>query len=192
MVDKQQIENFLKRMMTVMGDFTIHDDGVVDVDGGVSVYMDNMNRLPIRFGTTRNFTLFNAEDLETLEGCPRIVNGDFKVYDGLFEDLQGGPQIVKGDFSTTGIYFKTLEGSPQEIGGRWWLNYSDRLPLLRTIVAQGGVDISGRHYSPVKTFSEIRLIEDIMNGPWMGKGKKGSLMCAAALIKAGFEGNARW
>jgi hypothetical protein len=61
--------------------------------------------------------------------------------------------------------------------------YTD-LPLLRTLVAKK-VSFNAPNDNPT--------VREILNDErWMGQGKAKSMMCAAALIRAGFRDNARW
>jgi hypothetical protein len=193
MIDRELIEHKLNLYTMMHGKHHIRDDGVVDVDGQVTLYAQNLEHIPVQFGVTYDFHIWGGGDLESLEGCPQLVKGRFSCKDGLFQDLTGGPREVKQDYTSVNIYFHSLEGSPDTIGGVWHLSYNDKIPLLRTLVAQGGVDIMGRHYSPTRTYSELVLLQDILNDSrWMGQGKRKAMMCAAALIKAGFRDNARW
>jgi hypothetical protein len=101
------------------------------------------------------------------------------------ENLVGGPHTV-GDIFCDGNRFKSLEGFPTTVRYLAILSFDPDLPMLRTLVAQKKVRIRGH-------LSEAEELERILNDTrWLGQGKKRAMMCAAALIKAGLKGNAKW
>ena len=63
-----------------------------------------------------------------LEGCPRIIHGEFYVEGDDFDDkgvdlstivsLKGGPEEVHGDFQISKTGITSLEGAPKVIDGR--------------------------------------------------------------------------
>lgn len=136
--------------------------------------------IPIGF-VNGNF-ICPRRQLESLVGSPSHVR-NFICYDNKLTNLVGAPKEVDQNFYGSGNPLTSLEGCPEHIGGKIFLQWSPMLPLLRCLVAQQGCDL----------YEAPPGVQDILNDPrWIGKGKKGSLMCAAALIKAGYEGNAKW
>tara|TARA_X000000368_G_scaffold134953_1_gene105932 strand:+ start:11554 stop:11979 length:426 start_codon:yes stop_codon:yes gene_type:complete len=77
--------------------YTIKDDGVVDVNGSVYFYDKGLYKLPLKFGkVTGNFSCaFN--NLTSLSGCPKWVGGDFFCHGNKIKELNG-PDFVYGDF----------------------------------------------------------------------------------------------
>jgi hypothetical protein len=97
--------------------YTINNNGLVDVDGDVNLYNRKINKLPLTFGTvTRNFNC-SYNQLTTLEGSPREVGGDFKCSLNQLTTLEGSPIKVGGGFYCRYNQLTTLEGSPREVGG---------------------------------------------------------------------------
>ena len=65
--------------------------------------------------------------IDSLEGCPKKVDGRFAVRRGIFKDLKGAPQEVTGDCSISRCpKLKSLEGAPKKVGGDFILK---ELPL---------------------------------------------------------------
>lgn len=61
--------------------------------------------------------------LETLEGCPQYVGGDFVVKSAGLKSLVGGPQKVIGDYVVSyNPELKSLKGGPQEVKGNFVVN----------------------------------------------------------------------
>jgi hypothetical protein len=186
-VDKKAIEMDLHDRCTVDGDVTISDDGLINVYGWVKVKTATRDgKLGFRFGKLRGYFNVSGLDLVSLEGCPKFVGGSFNCRDNKLRDLKGGPQEVGGIYRATSNPLESLEGLSVYIDKYIQLNYSDKLPLLRGLGAAEGVFLE-----PTNAFTS--RIEDILNDSrWEGKGKAGAIPCAAALIKAGFGGNAKW
>jgi hypothetical protein len=118
--------------------YTINGDGIVDVNGLVTICAKVIGKIPIQFGITERFNCSECE-LKTLEGAPnkvvkngfycsynllqsleygpKIVYGDYMCRANKLMTLKGGPIKVTGDFSCGGNYITTLENCPKEIGG---------------------------------------------------------------------------
>jgi hypothetical protein len=102
---------------TFSDNYTINDDGTVDVDGDVYLLRKNITKLPFRFGkVTGNFGI-DHNDLETLEGSPYYVGGKFSCNVNKLKNLIGSPGEVGGDFECSNNSLSSLEGMTPEIGG---------------------------------------------------------------------------
>ncbi len=145
--DHKEIKDICKRYS--IGDYTVNEDGTVDVDGDVDLKHWNYTLyiLPIKFGTvTGNFSCGSGNDIDykneltSLEGCPHTVGGDFRCPMNNLTSLEGGPTEVGGNYycyknklsslkgapsSVYGIFhcgnnkLTSLEGGPTEVGGRF-------------------------------------------------------------------------
>jgi hypothetical protein len=161
----------------------------------------------------REVTLeFHVSDnpLGSLEGSPDVVGGDFFAMNCDLDKLDCARTHVKRDFIVTNNLLTNLEGCPKvdrHIDLRWndnleslrgWdfpcekmiLKYNESLPLVRCLQASEGLA-----FGPVFTSNnanEKKLLDILNNETWRGKGKLGAIPCAAALIKAGYAGNAKW
>jgi hypothetical protein len=119
--------------------------------------------------------------LKSLKGSPQIIKGTFKAHRNKLKDLRDGPRHVEGDFVVSGNPLRSLEGAPTHIGGQFVLDYYDKLPLLRTLVAQKGVLI---YKAPL-------IVAQILERH-AGAGKPGAIRAAAELIRVGYPLNAKW
>ena len=117
-LDKYRIEYICKEYD--IKNYTINQDGTVDVDGNVNLYYCELTRLPhIQFGkVTGNFDCGHNK-LISLDGSPREVGGDFNCDHNKLRFLEGGPITVGGDFNCAHNDLVTLDGSPKEIGGNF-------------------------------------------------------------------------
>jgi len=98
--------------------YTINNDGTVDVDGDVNFtsesFIRKIKKLPIKFNNVNgSFDCANLE-LETLEGCPRIVKGDFICKNNYLKTLEGGPEEVGGFYFCKNNELTSLKGAPNE------------------------------------------------------------------------------
>jgi hypothetical protein len=121
--------------------------------------------------------------LRTLQNSPRKVGGAFAVNHNQLSSLQGAPEHV-GSYMVISHNPKlnSLEHLPSHIQGILHLDYTWDIPLLRTLVAQAGVDFGKWAPEPV-----IQILNK-----YAGGGKKVMLNCALELKKAGHAENARW
>lgn len=107
-LEKYDIENY-----------TINDDGTIDVDGDVS--LDNIGRdsgkLPFKFGKITGGFDCSYNNLDSLEGCPKEVGGDFDCSNNFLYSLDGGPTEVGGSYDCSYNELTSLKGCPSEIGG---------------------------------------------------------------------------
>ena len=78
--------------------YTINDDGSIDVNGDVNLSSRNLTKLPLKFRNVSGD--FNCHDnqLRSLEGAPQSVGGHFSCYDNKLTSLEGAPQSVGGGF----------------------------------------------------------------------------------------------
>jgi len=102
------IKKWLGKMK--IGNYTIRDNGVVDVNGDVDLEgrLGKLERLPVQFGH---------------------VTGSFSCGDNKLTSLRGGPSVVDSNFDCSGNRLTTLDGSPISIGGSFHCN-SNKLTSL--------------------------------------------------------------
>jgi hypothetical protein len=107
------------------GEIEIDQDyGYVSVDGHVRL-LYYTNTLPVKFAEVRgNFTIDNC-DLNSLEGCPHTVDGEFFCGDNHLTDFKGGPSRV-GYFSAVNNPLTSLKGAPAHVEGDFRCNYNRR------------------------------------------------------------------
>ena len=110
--------------------WSINDNGLVDIDGSVYLILSNLNRLPLKFGkVTGSFDCSDCR-LTTLEGAPQEVVKDFRAYKNNLTTLAGGPKLVRGDFKCFSNQLVSLEGAPLEVGGTFDCSHN-RLVTLK-------------------------------------------------------------
>ena len=113
-------KNFLNKY-TKGGSWSLNPStGLVDVDGDFDCSREGLNDLlGIRFGEASWNFYCNGNNLKSLEGAPKTVEGDFYCSDNPLQTLEGAPQTVGGDFSCNNE-LTTLEGAPQEVNGSFY------------------------------------------------------------------------
>ena len=77
--------------------YTINDDGSIDVVGNVNLHNKSLTKLPLKFRNVGGDFYCQGNQLTTLEGAPRSVDGDFYCSGNQLTTLEGSPQSV-GDF----------------------------------------------------------------------------------------------
>ncbi len=92
-------------------------DGSIDYQGDVDISGMRLDKIPLKFNNV--FGNFDCSDneLTTLKGCPKFVDGDFYCYLNQLSELRYGPKIVCGNYICSGNKLKSLLGSPKEVNG---------------------------------------------------------------------------
>jgi len=100
--------------------YTINEDGSIDVDVDVNLSGRKIDKLPLKFGkVTGSFYCFRNQ-LTSLEGCPSEVTGHFYCYYNQLTSLEGSPSKVGGDFFCSYNKLTSLEGCPSRVGGDFY------------------------------------------------------------------------
>ncbi len=103
---KEDIDSICKKYD--IKNYTINDDGSIDVDDNVYLNEYFLHRLPLEF---------------------RNINGDFKCYDNNLISLKGCPKEISDDFFINNNFLLNLKGCPKEIGGSFYC-YENLLDTL--------------------------------------------------------------
>jgi hypothetical protein len=97
--------------------YTINEDGSIDVDDNVMILGCIFEKLPIKFNkVSGNFYCCNG-DLISLDGCPEEVGGVFDCSGNMLKSLIGSPKIVGVTFDCSYNDLITLDGCSTKIGG---------------------------------------------------------------------------
>ena len=100
--------------------YTINDDGSIDVDGNVNLaydlYREELTKIPLKFGNIIGDFECDRNQLTTLKGSPKSVGGNFDCSGNQLTSLEYCPESVGGNFDCSGNQLTSLEGLP-EIGG---------------------------------------------------------------------------
>ena len=205
MVDKEEISNiFYKNFASSYGPafqglLYIHEDGTIDADGNIELKKNyNLPTIPLKFGEVRGTFRCSFRKLKSLEGCPQKVtdvfscssnklitltggpvevNGIFSCDNNKLTSLEGAPKYVGKEFFCNNNKLKSLNGIPDYIGEKIHLDYSPNLPLLKLLVAKGGVE-----FWKITSHPYAREIENVLN-QFKGQGKRGFLAATSALLK---------
>jgi hypothetical protein len=129
----------------------------------------------------------NKNQLTSLAGAVEIIDRDFFCSDNQLTSLVGAPQYVGGNFYCYGNHLISLEGFPKEFNGVFCCDWSEKLPLLRTVQAKSGVSIK------TPGTRAVHPTTDIINQFSKHTNLRHAILdCQKALIEAGYAGNARW
>ena len=115
---KNDIDSLCKKYR--IDNYTINDDGSIDVNGNVDLSSKKLMKLPLTFKhVSGNFYCENNQ-LTTLEGSPKTVGGYFYCNNNQLTSLEGSPNSVGGSFWCNSNQLTTLSGSPRTVGGNFW------------------------------------------------------------------------
>jgi len=95
--------------------YTINEDGSIDVDGDVSLYGVKLIKLPLKFRTVTGFFDCCDNKLTTLEGSPKSVGGFFDCQNNQLTSLEGSPKEVGGSFYCSENKLTSLIGGPEVV-----------------------------------------------------------------------------
>lgn len=102
-------------------DYTINNDGTIDVMGDVNLRDKKLTQLPIKFNKVSGDFNCNINRLTSLIGSPSTVGGKFTCTSNLkLTSLEGGPSIVGGDFGCSANKISSLIGAPSSVGGDFY------------------------------------------------------------------------
>jgi hypothetical protein len=126
--------------------YTINDDGSIDVNQKVSLSYYGLTELPLKFGVVTGTFYCSDNKLTSLKGSPKWVGGDFRCDENLLTSLEFAPEYVgdtficlhnnltnlkfspkevRGGFNCVANELTTLEGCPEEVGGLFYCNYNN-------------------------------------------------------------------
>ena len=140
--------------------YTINEDGTIDVDESVSFYNRGLTELPLKFGKVSGDFYCVVNKLTSLEGAPREVGVGFYCSNNKLTSLEGSPHEVGGNFSCNNNKLKSLEGSPRSVGGYFYC-YRNQLESLSGIskYISKGIDLET---------NQLRDVQGIKDG-WRGE-----------------------
>ena len=99
--------------------YTINDDGSIDVNGDVDLYNCNLTELPLRFNKVTGYFHCGGNKLTSLKGCPKWVGGFFYCTNNNLTSLEFSPDYVGGFFNCSGNHL-TDNYCDTEIGGNFY------------------------------------------------------------------------
>lgn len=137
--------------------YTINDDGSVDVNGDVNLNGWGIDDIPFEFnivggsfdvsnnflkslkGSPKSCDNFKANNcgLANLEFAPLEVKGYFEVSDNYLTSLKGCTKLIRGYFNCSDNYLESLEFGPREVWGDYNCAYNN-LKTLKGAPKSGG------------------------------------------------------
>jgi hypothetical protein len=99
--------------------YTINEDGTIDVDDSVNLSYKGLTELPLRFRNVSGSFWCDSNKLISLEGSPKSVGGSFLCYNNKLTSLEGSPQSVGVHFDCYHNLLKNLKGCPQTVGSNF-------------------------------------------------------------------------
>ena len=97
--------------------YTINNDGSIDVDGNVVLSSNELTEIPLRFNKVTNCFLCSNNKLTSLKGSPKWVGGHFNCNGNSLTNLEFSPEYVGGDFCCYSNQLTTLKGCPKKVEG---------------------------------------------------------------------------
>jgi hypothetical protein len=135
--------------------YTINDDGSIDVNGEVNLYKKGLTELPLTFNKVNGYFDCGNNILTSLKGSPRWVGSSFYCNWNRLTSLEFGPEYVGSDFSCNNNNL-TNNYCDTEIGGRFF-----------TTLNQDGMIFD---YNEITNYNEWRkmykrkmILDDIFN-----------------------------
>jgi hypothetical protein len=108
---EKQLDKYIRNNGRIKS-YTINEDGTIDIDGTVSIVLQNITKIPIKFGKVTGDFYVCQNKLKSLEGSPYYVGGDFDCYSNKLTSLKGSPKEVGGSFYSSNNKLTSLEGMP--------------------------------------------------------------------------------
>ncbi|MCK9475557.1 MAG: hypothetical protein M0R46_06555 [Candidatus Muirbacterium halophilum] len=93
--------------------YTINNDGSIDVNGNVDLSGKNLNILPLNFRSINGFFDCSNNKLTSLEGSPENIDGFFNCNDNNLTSLKNSPKRINKDFWCGGNKIKNIDYFPK-------------------------------------------------------------------------------
>ena len=136
--------------------YTINDDGSIDVDGDVDLWGLDLTELPLSFNKVSGYFWIGNNRLTSLKGCPRWVGSWFSCNLNLLISLEFSPDYVGGylDFRYNPL---TDNYCDTEIGGCFYTTSTqDGLVFI-------GNNIATNYKEWRKLYKRKKILDDIFN-----------------------------
>ena len=104
--------------------YTINNNGSIDVDGNVDLSQMKLKRIPIRFRNVSGHFWCFTNYLTDLQNSPINVGGGFYCHNNLLQNLIDSPESVGYDYACNGNRITSLSGCPETINGNFFCNHN--------------------------------------------------------------------
>ena len=135
-INRSEIEAICKKYNIT--NYTINEDGSIDVDGNVNLKRNNLRELPLKFRNVVGNFYCEFNQLTSLDGAPKSVGDYFNCRDNKLTTLEGAPQRVGGEFDCSYNKLTSLVGCPQYIGGGFYCISNQLTSLVGCPQSVGG------------------------------------------------------
>jgi len=119
--------------------YTINEDGSIDVDGTVYLDSRNFKELPLKFRNVSGNFFCQYNQLTSLEGVPQSLDGDFACHYNQLTSLEGAPKSIGGNFYCDYNQLASLEGCPKSVSGAFSCSHNQLTSLEDASQSVGGV-----------------------------------------------------
>jgi hypothetical protein len=146
--------------------YTINDDGSIDVDGDVDLTGCNLTELPLIFNKVTGWFDCGNNNLITLKGCPKWIGDSFRCCYNRLSSLEFGPEWVADSFRCSDNQLTSLEFAPNYVGDFFSCgdnqltdNYCDTeiKDVFMTSLKQDGLILN--KYNNATNYKEWRLLQ---------------------------------
>jgi hypothetical protein len=96
--------------------YTVNDDGSIDVDGEVELSWFELTELPLNFNRVTGYFNCSNNKLTTLKGSPKWIDGSFNCYNNILTSLEGSPKYVTLGVDCSSNRLTSLRFGPEKIG----------------------------------------------------------------------------
>lgn len=111
-------------------EYTINEDGTVDVEGNVELGNRFFRTFPIKFGNVLGDFNCSHNHLKNLVGGPEFVSGDFYCYSNELTSLEGLPKTIGGSLIATSNNLTSLKELKETTIGESITFYKNKLTSL--------------------------------------------------------------
>ncbi len=130
--------------------YTINEDGSIDVDGNVDFDNKGLTELPLNFNKVNGFFNCDHNQLTTLKGSPKYVDG-FSCGTNKLTSLEFSPKKVGSNFYCEDNEIRDLYGISDDIGIYLFCNKEN--PIGSIIHKEVDIDF-------IRAFNSYRVIKD--------------------------------
>ena len=125
---KKDLAKILERFKTIPKGQKVYEgpEGICFASDHLYWYDKDFNEIDPPQKIKGSIILFSNDNVSitSLEGSPRVVDGDFNCSQTDITSLKGCPEEVGGSFGCSYIDITSLEGCPKKVGGYFYCQYT--------------------------------------------------------------------
>jgi hypothetical protein len=132
--------------------YTINDDGTIDVDGNVNLsysylrHDSKLKKIPFNFGEVTGYFNCSGHNITSLEGSPYYVGKNFNCSSNKLINLVGSPEEIGGDFDCYSNHkLNSVLGMSIEIGKGFFTYDCPKLKELESMSNIEGIVVVDPH-----------------------------------------------